>query len=111
MFSESKLAAWLSSLELHFISGTSRKMEWLSVIYDLWPPESRIKLTDTDELSFVFLTVTVAVCISTWLVLATIAPSDLGLSTLTICGLGGCYSISAQPKNCALFHKAMKLST
>ena len=61
-------------------------------MYDLWLPESRIRRTDVDELSFVFLTVTVAVCISTWLVLATIAPSGLGLSALIICGLGGCWN-------------------
>jgi len=62
-----------------------------SIMYDLWDLESSINHTDIDEFCFMFLTVTVAICISAWLVLATITPSGLDsaelLSALTICGL------------------------
>ena len=62
-----------------------------SVMYDLWDPESSMRCTDADKFCFLFLPVTVAVCISPWLVLPTIAPSGLDsaelLSALLICGL------------------------
>jgi len=75
---------------------TWSNLAFLSVMYDLWDPESRMKCTDADEVCFLFLTVTVAVCISTWLVQATIAPSVLDsaelLSVLIIYELADCWN-------------------